>query len=96
MLLGVANAGGFVPDNWVPTIIEALEAGMDVMAGMHKRMADIPAIAEAAAKHGRILFDVRQPSQDFKVGKGYDRPGKRVLTVGTDCSLGKMFTSLAL
>lgn len=96
MLLGVANAGGFVPDSWVPTIIEALETGMDVMAGMHKRMADIPAIAEAAANYGRILFDVRQPSQDFNVGKGYDRPGKRVLTVGTDCSLGKMFTSLAL
>jgi uncharacterized NAD-dependent epimerase/dehydratase family protein len=96
MLLGVANAGGFVPDSWVPTIIEALEAGMDVMAGMHKRMADIPAIAEAAKKCGRTLFDVRQPTQEFKVGKGYDRPGKRVLTVGTDCSLGKMFTSLAL
>ena len=96
MLVGVANAGGFVPDNWVPTIIEALEAGMDVMAGMHTRMADIPAIAEAAAANGRTLFDVRQPSQEFKVGKGFERSGKRVLTVGTDCSLGKMFTSLAL
>ena len=96
MLLGVANAGGFIPDNWVPTILAALEAGMDVMAGMHKRMADIPVLAEAARKHGRTLFDVRQPSQDFKVGKGYERAGKRVLTVGTDCSLGKMFTSLAI
>ncbi|MDG2479746.1 MAG: DUF1611 domain-containing protein, partial [Alphaproteobacteria bacterium] len=96
MLVGVANAGGFVPEAWVPTIIAALEAGLDVMAGMHKRMADIPEIAAAAAANGRTLFDVRQPSQDFKVGKGYKRAGKRVLTVGTDCSLGKMFTSLAL
>lgn len=96
MLVGVANAGGFIPESWVPTIVAALDAGMDVMAGMHKRMADIPAIAEAAKRNGRTLHDVRQPSQDFKVGKGYERTGKRVLTVGTDCSLGKMFTSLGL
>ncbi len=96
MVLGVANAGGFIPDGWTGTIVEALEAGLDVMAGMHSRMADIPKIAEAARANGRHLFDVRQPAQEFKVGKGYKREGKRVLTVGTDCSLGKMFTSLAL
>ena len=96
MLVGVANAGGFVPDNWVPAIVEALEAGLDVMAGMHRRMADIPAVAEAAARNGRALFDVRQPAMAFEVGKGFPRAGKRVLTVGTDCSLGKMFTSLAI
>ena len=96
MLVGVANAGGFVPDAWVPTIVEALDAGLDVMAGMHRRMADIPAVAEAAARNGRALFDVRQPGMAFEVGKGFRRTGKRVLTVGTDCSLGKMFTSLAI
>jgi uncharacterized NAD-dependent epimerase/dehydratase family protein len=96
MVLGVANAGGFIPDGWTDTIVEALAAGLDVMAGMHSRLSDIPRIAEAARKHGRHLFDVRQPAQEFKVGKGYKRAGKRVLTVGTDCSLGKMFTSLAL
>ena len=96
MLLGVANAGGFIPDTWIGPITQALELGMDVMAGMHKRMADIPAIAEAAKRTGRKLFDVRQPAQEFKVGKGYKRAGKRVLTVGTDCSVGKMFTSLAI
>jgi uncharacterized NAD-dependent epimerase/dehydratase family protein len=96
MVLGVANAGGFIPDGWTGAIVEALEAGLDVMAGMHSRLSDIPKIAEAARHNGRHLFDVRQPAQEFKVGKGYKREGKRVLTVGTDCSLGKMFTSLAL
>ncbi|MBC6438896.1 MAG: DUF1611 domain-containing protein [Rhodospirillales bacterium] len=96
MVLGVANAGGFVPGNWIPTIIDALEAGLDVMAGMHKRLADIPAINEVAKQFGRTLFDVRQPSMDFKVGKGFKREGKRVITVGTDCSVGKKFTALAL
>ena len=96
MLVGVANAGGFVPDGWVPTIVAALQAGLDVMAGMHRRMADIPQVAAAAKAHGRRLFDVRQPSQAFQVGQGTSRAGKRVLTVGTDCSLGKMFAALAL
>ena len=96
MLLGVANAGGFIPLNWVPTIVEALEVGLDVMAGMHARMADLREVAEAAERHGRTLFDVRQTARKFSVGKGTPRSGKRVLTVGTDSSLGKMFTSLAI
>ena len=96
MLVGVANAGGFIPESWTATIAAALEAGLDVMAGMHMRLADIPGLAALAARHGRRLFDVRQPDRDFEVGKGYPRRGKRVLTVGTDCSQGKMFTSLAL
>ena len=96
MLVGVANAGGFVPQGWVPTIVAALEAGLDVMAGMHRRLADIPEVAAAARGHGRRLFDVRQPTREFEVGKGTPRQGRRVLTVGTDCSLGKMFTSLAI
>ncbi len=96
MLVGVANAGGFIPQNWIPAIVEALEAGLDVMAGMHVRMADIPEIAAAARRHGRTLFDVRQSDREFSVGKGTPRGGRRVLTVGTDSSLGKMFTSLAI
>ncbi|MDE0342091.1 MAG: DUF1611 domain-containing protein [Deltaproteobacteria bacterium] len=96
MLVGVANAGGFIPDHWSATIIEALEAGLDVMAGMHTRLADIPDIAEAAQRHGRTLHDVRQSTREFSVGKGTARSGRRLLTVGTDSSLGKMFTSLAI
>lgn len=96
MVIGVANRGGVIADNWVGVIVEAIEAGMDVAAGLHRRLRDVPAIAEAAARHGRTLTDARHPSRDFDVASGQPRSGRRILTVGTDVSVGKMFTSLAI
>ncbi len=96
MIVGEANAGGVLPDAAVPEIIAALEAGLDVASGLHQRLGDVPAIRDAAHRHGRKLFDVRQPPADLGVGKGVPRAGLRLLTVGTDCSVGKMYTSLAL
>ena len=96
MIVGVANAGGFLPETWTGTIVGALAAGMDVASGMHTRLADIEPIRAAAERHGRRLIDVRHPGRDFAVGTGAERPGKRLLTVGTDCSCGKMYTVLAL
>ncbi|MEQ9555586.1 MAG: N-acetyltransferase DgcN [Rhodospirillales bacterium] len=96
MVIGVANRGGVIPDHWVGVIVEAIEAGMDVAAGLHRRLRDVPAIAEAAARHGRTLTDARHPSRDFDVASGQARTGRRLLTVGTDVSVGKMFTSLAV
>jgi uncharacterized NAD-dependent epimerase/dehydratase family protein len=96
MVVGVANAGGVLPDHWVKEIVTALEAGLDVATGLHKRLASIPAIAEAAAKHGRQLHDVRFSDIAFATGKGTKRQGKRLLTVGTDCSVGKKYTALAI
>ena len=96
MVIGVANRGGVIPDHWVGVIVEAIEAGMDVAAGLHRRLRDVPAIAEAAARHGRTLTDARHPSRDFDVASGQARAGRRILTVGTDVSVGKMFTSLAV
>ena len=96
MIIGVANAGGFIPESWIETITAALDAGLDVAAGMHSRLAGIEPIAAAAAHNHRRLFDVRHPAQDFAVGKGTKRRGKRLLAVGTDCSCGKMYTTLAL
>lgn len=95
-LIGTANAGGFIPESWIAPTVRALEAGLDVGAGMHARLTDISAVRAAAEKHGRRLFDLRHPTREFAVGKGAKRPGKRLLTVGTDCSCGKMFTSLAI
>ena len=69
---------------------------MDLASGLHHRLADIPALREAAARLGRQIHDVRHPTREFAVGNGIKRPGKRLLTVGTDCSIGKMFTALAL
>jgi len=96
MIVGEANAGGVLSTAAIPEIVAALEAGLDVASGLHQRLGDVPAIREAAERLGRKLFDVRQPPADLVVGKGTPRAGKRLLTVGTDCSMGKMYTSLAL
>lgn len=96
LIVGVANAGGVLPDHWSATIVEAIEAGMDVASGLHARLASKPAIAEAALRHNRRLTDVRHSSETFATGKGTKRPGLRLLTVGTDCSVGKKYTALAL
>ena len=96
LVIGVANAGGVLPDHWVAAIVEALEAGMDVASGLHARLGSRPAIAKAAAAHGGKLHDVRHSSQIFATGKGTKRSGMRLLTVGTDCSVGKKYTVLAL
>ncbi|MEX1147268.1 MAG: DUF1611 domain-containing protein, partial [Sphingomonadales bacterium] len=96
LVIGVANAGGRIPDHWTRSIVEALDAGLDVASGLHRRLDAIPAIADAAARNGRALMDVRHPSGDLAVGTGKRRTGKRLLAVGTDCSVGKMFASLAI
>ncbi len=96
LIVGVANAGGVLPDHWTAEIVAAIEAGMDVASGLHTRLGSKPEIREAAARHGRQLLDVRHSDQRFDTGKGTKRPGLRLLTVGTDCSVGKKYTALAL
>ncbi|WP_422370987.1 N-acetyltransferase DgcN [Hoeflea sp.] len=96
MVVGAVNAGGVLPEHWIASIVEALEAGLNVATGLHTRLASIPEIAEAAARGGAGLHDVRFSDVRFATGKGTKRPGKRVLTVGTDCSVGKKYTALAL
>lgn len=96
MIVGVVNVGGVIPDNWIASIIAAIEAGLDVASGMHQRLADIPAIADAAARCGRTIHDVRAPTRRFLPGTGVKRSGQRLLTVGTDCAVGKKYTALAI
>ena len=96
LIVGVANAGGVLSENWSANIVRALECGMDVASGLHMKIADIPELREAARRHGRALYDVRHPDRRFAVGQGARRQGKRLLTVGTDCSCGKMYTALAI
>jgi uncharacterized NAD-dependent epimerase/dehydratase family protein len=96
LVVGVANSGGVLPAHWTATIVEALHLGYDVASGLHDRLSDVPEIATAAEKLGRHLFDVRHPSGQFKTGTGVKRAGKRCLAVGTDCSVGKMYTPLAM
>ncbi len=96
MILGVANSGGTMSPEMVEHIVAALEAGLNVASGLHQRLSSEPAIVAAAAKRGRQLFDVREPPAHLDTGKGTPRAGLRLLTVGTDCSVGKMYTTLAL
>ncbi len=96
LLIGVANAGGTLPAAWTDVLTGAVAAGLDVASGLHARLAEIPGLAAAAERHGRRLIDVRHPDRSFEVGSGTPRPGRRLLTVGTDCSVGKMYTALAL
>lgn len=96
MIIGAVNAGGVLPPHWVDTIVAALDAGYDVASGLHMRLGDHPAIRAAAARWGRRLHDVRHATQRFDTGKGTKRSGLRLLTVGTDCSVGKKYTALAL
>lgn len=95
LIVGVANAGGIMDEATVATVIAALEAGLDVASGLHAHLADHPTIAATAARLGRSLFDARVPPET-PVGNGRKRAGKRLLAVGTDCSVGKMYTTLAL
>ncbi|MDP6589667.1 MAG: DUF1611 domain-containing protein [Alphaproteobacteria bacterium] len=96
LVVGVANRGGIIPDNWLDTLIEALERGMDLASGLHMRLTDIDMLSDKARQMGASLYDVRHPDRDFPLASGDKRPGKRLLTVGTDASVGKMYTTLAI
>lgn len=97
LLIGVANAGGFMPPHWEAVLIEALEAGLDLISGLHTRLASLPSVREAAERLGRRLLEAREPDPRFNVvGEGVKRGGQRLLTVGTDCAVGKMYAALAI
>ena len=96
MVVGIAPVGGAIQADWVEPVIAALEAGMDVAAGMHSKLADHPEISATARANGRQLFDVRHASGKQPIATGEKRPGRRLLTVGTDCASGKKYTALAV
>ncbi len=96
MVIGVANRGGVISDSWKQVMTEALKTGFDLASGLHNLLRDDPDLVAVAEKHGRKLIDVRVPQQEYPIANGKKRSGKRCLTVGTDCSVGKMYTSLAM
>lgn len=96
LIIGIANDGGFIAPHWVAAIVSALQAGLDVASGLHEPLAGVPEIAAAARQSGRRLIEVRQSAQAFAPGTGQKRAGRRVLTVGTDCAVGKKYTALAI
>jgi len=96
LIVGVANRGGTVSDLWRDTLLQAVDLGYDIASGLHKPLSEIPSLAAAAKDHGTRLVDARFPDRTFPIANGVKRAGKRLLTVGTDCSVGKMFTCLAI
>ncbi len=96
LVIGVANRGGTLNPEWLPALIESLEVGLDIVSGMHTRLADNRELDAAARRLGRRLIDVRRPPAGIPIASGRKRSGQRLLTVGTDCALGKKYTALVL
>ena len=96
LVVGVAPLGGGLEPAWLAVFEEALAAGLDVASGMHARLADHPALAATARTHDRRLVDVRVPPPSIPLATGRRRSGRRLLTVGTDCCVGKKYTALAI
>ena len=96
LLIGTAVVGGAIPKAWNEILILAMSHGLDIVAGVHTRLNEIEELASAAKKYGVALIDVRVPPKNIPVGNGKKRSGKRLLTVGTDCALGKKYTALAI
>lgn len=96
LVIGVTPPGGRVPAHWAPLLIEAAQAGLDIVSGLHTPLESVPGLAQAAARAGIRLVDVRRPPDNLPRATGKRRSGKRVAMVGTDCALGKKYTALAL
>ncbi|KQT34613.1 EBNA-1 nuclear protein [Sphingomonas sp. Leaf412] len=96
LVLGIANPGGRFPGWMIDDALVAIAAGMNIACGLHQRLRDEPRLVAAAEAFGVQLFDVRDAPDDLPVGNGKRRAGNRLLTVGTDCSVGKMYATLCL
>ncbi len=96
LVIGVANRGGVISAAWKKVLVAALEEGLDLASGLHNLLRDEPDLAAVAEACGRQLHDVRVPSVKYPIAEGRRRSGKRCLAVGTDCSIGKMYTALAM
>lgn len=98
LLIGIAPRGGSLPEEWRGQILTALERGIHVISGLHMFLGDDPEFAAAARKGGATIWDVRRPPDRMRVttGEASNLPACVVLTVGADCSIGKMTVALEL
>src|SRR3546814_14434030 len=94
LLIGAAPVGGVLPERWIGDLVTAIRAGMDIASGLHAKLNDIPELVAEAKAAGRALHDVRHPTTRFTIGGFERRPGKRLLTIGADCTVGKMYTEI--
>jgi uncharacterized NAD-dependent epimerase/dehydratase family protein len=98
VLIGIAPGGGRLPEEWRGWLAEALDAGCDLWNGLHTFLSDDPVLAAKAKAAGRKIFDLRKPPTDLPVASGLAKEVEPyvVLTVGTDCNVGKMTAQLQL
>ena len=96
MVIGVANRGGYISDSWRAVLKEALEKGLDLASGLHNLLREEQDLVLTADLNGRTLHDVRVPSVRYPIANGKKRTGRRCLAVGTDCSVGKMYTAMCM
>lgn len=96
LLIGIAPQGGALPPEWRPMLRQAIEAGLPIVAGLHAHISDDPELARAARERGVPIHDLRKPPTDLSVSGGHARnvEAYTVLTVGTDCNIGKMTAGL--
>ena len=97
-LLGVATPGGWMPEHWRDWILEAIDSGLEVVNGLHTMLSDDEEFVAHAAKNGVRLWDVRKPPDAIPLfsGKALEAPQKIVLTVGSDCAVGKKTTAIEI
>jgi len=96
LVVGTANFGGKMNQDWVPAFEKALSLGLNVASGLHQKLSDISSLKQIAKTKGTKVYDFRHIDTEFPIATGKPRKGKRLLTVGTDCGVGKMFTALAI
>jgi uncharacterized NAD-dependent epimerase/dehydratase family protein len=98
LLIGIAPAGGQLPETWIRLLSRAIENGLEIWSGLHTFVSDVPELAALAKKHNVVIHDLRRPPAKLKVANGRVREvdATVVLTVGTDCNIGKMTTQLQL
>ncbi len=96
LVVGVANRGGRISAAWTEILVQALRMGFDIASGLHNLLRDEKELMSAARVNGQTLFDVRIPSVAYPIADGVKRTGRRCLAIGTDCSVGKMYTGLAM
>ena len=96
LIVGVANRGGGISKSWHASLIEAANMGLDIASGLHELLDTVPGLEEAAKKNNAVLHEARIPKGPFPIASAQPRSGHRLLTVGTDCSVRKMYTALAI
>ncbi len=98
LVIGVATPGGRLPDEWRPILRGALERRMQIVNGLHTMLGENAELAELAARNGATIWDVRRPPEDLSVGmaRAAQVNGHTVLTVGSDCNVGKKIVAIEL